>query len=68
MNYGINARIEGKNRSVNFSQKITGAMKMISSAKLRKVQSALEHLMPFRNQLQNTINNLLGPIVNINRH
>ena len=52
--------LKGRIGSVNSSQKITGAMKMISSAKLRKVQSALEHLMPFRNQLQNTINNLLG--------
>ena len=52
--------LKGRIGSVNSSQKITGAMKMISSAKLRKVQTALEHLMPFRKQLQNTINNLLG--------
>ncbi|MCH5329096.1 MAG: ATP synthase F1 subunit gamma [Coprobacter sp.] len=52
--------LKGRINSVNSSHKITGAMKMISSAKLRKVQSALEHLVPFRKQLRSTLNNLLG--------
>ncbi|MCP9611532.1 ATP synthase F1 subunit gamma [Coprobacter tertius] len=52
--------LKGRIGSVNSSQKITGAMKMISSAKLRKAEQALRHVLPFRDQLQNTINNLLG--------
>lgn len=52
--------LKGRIGSVSSSQKITGAMKMISSAKLRKAEQALRHVLPFRNQLQNTINNLLG--------
>lgn len=35
-------------------------MKMISSAKLRKAEVALKHVVPFRDQIQSTINNLLG--------
>ena len=52
--------LKGRIGSVSSTQKITGAMKMISSAKLQKAESLLTHARPFRSQLQNTINNLLS--------
>ncbi|WP_302275852.1 ATP synthase F1 subunit gamma [Coprobacter fastidiosus] len=52
--------LKGRIGSVQSSQKITSAMKMISSAKLRKAEIALKHVVPFRDQIQSTINNLLG--------
>lgn len=51
--------LKGRIGSVESSQKITGALKMISSAKLRKAEQALSHMKPYREQLQQTINNLL---------
>lgn len=51
--------LKGRIGSVESSQKITGAMKMISSAKLRKAEQALRGMAPYREQLQLTINNLL---------
>jgi F-type H+-transporting ATPase subunit gamma len=38
--------------SVNSSQKITGAMKMIASARLRKAETALYHTRPYLEELQ----------------
>lgn len=52
--------LKGRIGSVQSSQKITSAMKMISSAKLRKAEVALKYVVPFRDQIQSTINNLLG--------
>ncbi len=52
--------LKGRIGSVQSSQKITGALRMISSAKLRKAEQALNHMKPFRKQLQATINNLLS--------
>ena len=52
--------LKGRIGSVQSSQKITSAMKMISSAKLRNAEIALKHVVPFRDQIQSTINNLLG--------
>ena len=52
--------LKGRIGSVSSTQKITGAMKTISSAKLQKAESLLTHARPFRSQLQNTINNLLS--------
>lgn len=53
---------ELKNRigSVNSSEKITGAMKMISSAKLQKAETALSQSRPYREQLRVTLSNLLS--------
>ena len=44
--------LKGRIGSVQSSQKITSAMKMISSAKLRKAEIALKHVVPFRDQIQ----------------
>ena len=46
--------------SVASSEKITGAMKMISSAKMHKAESALRRLVPFRSQIETIIANLLS--------
>ncbi|MDR0368279.1 MAG: ATP synthase F1 subunit gamma [Bacteroidales bacterium] len=44
--------------SVQSTQKITGAMKMVSAAKLRRAQTAIQKLRPFSNKL----NEILGHI------
>lgn len=42
------------------SEKITGAMKMISSAKMHKAEQAIRKLLPFRRQIESIIGNLLS--------
>lgn len=44
--------LKGRIASVRSTQKITGAMKMISSAKLRKAESSLNHALPYLRQLR----------------
>ena len=46
--------------SVASSEKITGAMKMISSAKMHKAETALRRLVPYRSQIETIIANLLS--------
>ncbi len=46
--------------SVASSEKITGAMKMISSAKMHKAEQALRLLKPYRSQIETIISNLLS--------
>ena len=46
--------------SVASSEKITGAMKMISSAKMHKAEAALRRLVPYRSQIETIIANLLS--------
>ena len=45
--------------SVSSTQKTTSAMKMISSAKMRKATSQLQRLLPFRDMVQSIISHLL---------
>ena len=45
--------------SVSSSEKITGAMKMISSAKVHKNELELKRLLPFRNQVKSIMAHLL---------
>jgi F-type H+-transporting ATPase subunit gamma len=52
--------LKGRIGSVASSEKITGAMKMISSAKMHKAEGALRRLVPFRSQVQTIIANLLS--------
>lgn len=52
--------LKGRIGSVASSEKITGAMKMISSAKMHKAESALHRLVPFRSQIETIIGNVLG--------
>lgn len=52
--------LKGRIGSVASSEKITGAMKMISSAKMHKAELALKRLVPFRSQLQTIMSNLVA--------
>ena len=52
--------LKGRIGSVASSEKITGAMKTISSAKMHKAESALRRVRPFRDQIQNTIDHLIS--------
>ena len=52
--------LKGRFGSVASTQKITGAMKMISSAKMHKYEQALKRLVPFRSQIQTVISHLLA--------
>ncbi len=52
--------LKGRIGSVASSEKITGAMKMISSAKMHKAEQALKRLQPFRQQIETIIGNLLS--------
>ncbi|MDE7461737.1 MAG: ATP synthase F1 subunit gamma [Muribaculaceae bacterium] len=46
--------------SVASSEKITGAMKMISSAKVHKFERGLRELLPFKNQIQQIMGHILS--------
>ena len=52
--------LKGRIGSVASSEKITGAMKMISSAKMHKAEQALSRIVPFRSQLQTIMGNLVA--------
>lgn len=52
--------------SVASSEKITGAMKMISSAKVHKSEADLRELMPYKKQLQSIMTHILGAGVEFN--
>lgn len=52
--------LKGRIGSVASTEKITGAMKMISSAKMHKYEQALKRLVPFRSQIQTVISHLLA--------
>ena len=52
--------LKGRIGSVGSSEKITGAMKMISSAKMHKAEMAIRRLLPFRTQLESIMGNLLA--------
>lgn len=51
--------LKGRIGSVASSEKITGAMKMISSAKMHKAEQALRRLQLYRRQVEHIIGNLL---------
>lgn len=46
--------------SVASSEKITGAMKMISSAKVHKLESSLKQLEPYRDQIKSIMGHILS--------
>lgn len=52
--------LKGRIGSVASSEKITGAMKMISSAKMHKAEQALRRLQPYRRQVESVIGSLLS--------
>lgn len=52
--------IKGRIKSVKSTQKITSAMKMISSAKLHKAQNMVESFLPYEQQLTKILSNYLA--------
>jgi F-type H+-transporting ATPase subunit gamma len=46
--------------SVNSTKKFTGAMKMVSSAKLKKAQMAIENILPYQNRLNGILESFLA--------
>jgi len=46
--------------SVKSTKKITAAMKMVSSAKLKKAQNAIENIAPYQDRLNRILNNFLA--------
>lgn len=46
--------------SVNNTQQITKAMKMVSAAKLRKAQQAIQNMRPYANKLNEMLRNILS--------
>ena len=52
--------LKGRIGSVGSSEKITGAMKMISSAKMHKAEQGLKKLLPYRSLVQSVISHLLA--------
>ncbi len=52
--------IKGRISSVKSTLKITSAMKLVSSAKLRKAQNAIEAMRPYERQLQGILSSLQG--------
>lgn len=52
--------IKSRIQSVKSTQKITSAMKMVSSAKLRKAQKAIENFYPYEQRMNGLLNNFLS--------
>lgn len=52
--------IKSRIQSVKSTQKITSAMKMVSSAKLRKAQRTIENFYPYEQKLTGLLNNFLS--------
>jgi len=47
-------------KSVNSTQQITKAMKMVSAAKLRRAQQAITEMRPYANRLDSILRNILS--------
>ncbi len=52
--------IKGRIASVKSTQKITSAMKMVASAKLRKAQYQIENFLPYETRLMEILNSFLS--------
>ena len=52
--------IKDRINSVNGTMKITSAMKMVASSKLRKAQNAIGNLLPYQRQMHNMLADLLA--------
>jgi len=52
--------IKGRIKSVKSTQKITSAMKMVSSAKLRVAQNRIENFLPYQQHLTSIMSNFLS--------
>lgn len=47
-------------KSVQSTQQITKAMKMVSAAKLRRAQDAITQMRPYAEKLQEMLSNIIG--------
>ena len=54
--------IKHRIQSVKSTQKITSAMKLVSAAKLRRTQSAIEGMLPYKEKLDSMLVNLLSHV------
>jgi ATP synthase, F1 gamma subunit len=54
--------IKGRIASVRSTQKITSAMKMVASAKLRKAQYQIERFLPYQYKLSEMLNSFLSSL------
>lgn len=54
--------VKGRIASVNGTQKITSAMKMVASAKLHKAQAAIENMLPYEKRLNTILTDFLRGI------
>lgn len=52
--------VKGRIASVNNTQKITSAMKMVASAKLHKAQAAIEGMLPYEKRLNGMLTDFLS--------
>lgn len=52
--------VKGRIASVQSTQKITSAMKMVASAKLRKAQTRIERFLPYQQQLTGILDSFLS--------
>jgi F-type H+-transporting ATPase subunit gamma len=57
--------IKGRIASVNSTLKITSAMKMVASARLRKAQEAIGNMVPYEERLQGILVHLLSGLANV---
>ncbi len=54
--------VRSRIKSVQSTQQITKAMKMVSAAKLRKSQDAIIQMRPYANKLKDILNNIIGSV------
>lgn len=52
--------VRNRIKSVQSTQQITKAMKMVSAAKLRKAQDGIQQMRPYASQLQQTLSNIVS--------
>jgi F-type H+-transporting ATPase subunit gamma len=52
--------VRNRIKSVQSTQQITKAMKMVSAAKLRRAQDAITQMRPYAKKLQEMLGNIIG--------
>ena len=52
--------VRNRIKSVQNTQQITKAMKMVSAAKLRKAQEGIQQMRPYANKLQEVLSNIVS--------
>lgn len=57
---GALKEVRNRIQSVKSTQQITKAMKMVSAAKLRRAQDAIQQMRPYAQKLQEVLGNILG--------